>query len=51
VFEYRQDAVLHWRNALRRTFFHEQGDMDLVQTADQEAGPFLQRLVVPIVPG
>jgi hypothetical protein len=34
---------------LRRAFFHEQGDMDLMQTSDQESRPLLQRLVMPNV--
>src|ERR1700733_8471273 len=42
-------AVLDRRDLLRRAFFHEQGDMDLMQTSDQESRPLLQRLVMPNV--
>src|ERR1700744_409761 len=42
-------AILDRRDLLRCAFFHEQGDMDLMQAPDQESRPLLQRLVVPNV--
>ncbi len=48
LFKRGQDAVLHRRNPLRRTLLEKQRDVNLMQPANQKAGPRLQRSAAPI---